>query len=89
LHIINGRKIDRITGLSALDIELYYYNKKYFKVYFLGVNEKNFVSNKAKDKKKYNNIEVQTYSSPFSDKFTASENRKILRNLVQIDYILE
>ena len=88
-YIINGKKIDKVTGPSALDAALYHFNKKHSRVYFLGANEKTLLAIRQKINKKYNNIEVQTYSPPFSDKFTASENRKILRNLVQIDYILE
>ena len=80
-HIINDRKIDKITGPSALDIALNHYNKKHSKVYFLGANEKTLLLIKQRINKKYNNIKVQTYSPSFSDEFTESENRKILNNI--------
>ena len=84
-HIINGKKIDKITGPSALDAALNYYNKKHSKVYFLGANEKTLLAIREKISKKYNNIEVQTYSPPFSDKFTESENRIILNNIKEFN----
>ena len=80
-YIINGKKIDKVTGPSALDVALSYYNKKCSKVYFLGASEKTLLVIRQKINKKYNNIEVQTCSPPFSDNFTESENRKILNDI--------
>jgi len=80
-YIINSEKIDKITGPSALDIALNHYNKKHSKVYFLGANEKTLLAIRQKINEKYSNIKVQTYSPPFSDKFTESENRKILNDI--------
>jgi N-acetylglucosaminyldiphosphoundecaprenol N-acetyl-beta-D-mannosaminyltransferase len=80
-YIIYGKKIDKITGPSALDAALNHFNKKHSKVYFLGASEKTLLAVRQKINKKYNNIEVQTYSPPFSDKFSESENRKILNDI--------
>jgi len=84
-YIINGRKIDKITGPSALDAALYYCNKKHSKVYFLGANDKTLLAITQKISKKYNNIEVKTYSPPFSDKFSETKNREILDNIKEFN----
>jgi N-acetylglucosaminyldiphosphoundecaprenol N-acetyl-beta-D-mannosaminyltransferase len=84
-YIINGKKIDRITGPSALDAALYHFNKKHSRVYFLGANEKTLLTIRQKINKKYNNIEVQTHSPSFSDKFTESENRKMLNDIEEFN----
>ena len=55
-RIINSKKIDKITGPSALDIALNHYNKKYSKVYFLGASEKTLLAIRKKINKEYNNM---------------------------------
>ena len=84
-YIINGKKIDKMTGPSALDVALNHFDKKRSKVYFLGANEKTLLSISQKVNKKFNNIEVQTYSPPFSDKFSESENDKILNDIKEFN----
>ena len=51
-YIINGKKIDKVTGPSALDVALNQYNKKNSKVYFLGANEKTLLAIRQKINRK-------------------------------------
>ena len=80
-YIINRKKIDKITGPLLLDIALNHLNKKNAKVFFLGASEKTLVAIKEKLNKRYNNIKVDTFSPSFTDKFSESENRKILNKI--------
>jgi N-acetylglucosaminyldiphosphoundecaprenol N-acetyl-beta-D-mannosaminyltransferase len=83
--ILNGKSINKITGPEAMDFALSYLNRAGGKVYFLGSSEKILSSIKIRMTEAYSNIDVLTFSPPFSDEFTDSENRKILDSVTEFN----
>ena len=80
-------KINRITGYDLF--EKIISSEKPKKFFFLGSTESNLLKIKNRLNKENNNCLVETYSPPFSDKFSVDENEKIISkiNSFKPDYL--
>lgn len=83
--ILNGKKIDKITGPSALYFSLDFFDKKPTKIYFLGATEETLEKIENKIKENYSNIKVKTFSPSFSPKLSDHETQKIIIDINDFD----
>jgi N-acetylglucosaminyldiphosphoundecaprenol N-acetyl-beta-D-mannosaminyltransferase len=80
-------KINRITGYDLFEKVIS--SEKSKKFFFLGSTENNLLKIKNRLNKENSNCLVETYSPPFSDKFSDDENKKIISkiNSFKPDYL--
>jgi len=76
-------KINRITGYDLF--EKIISSKESKKLFFLGSTESNLLKIKSRLNKENKNCLVETYSPPFSDKFSNDENEKIISKINSFD----
>lgn len=76
-----GKSIEKIAGYNLHAFLLDEMNQKGAKVFYMGASEKTLVRISEKIKKEYPNIQVASYSPPFKEQFSSSENSTIIKHI--------
>lgn len=79
--VLNHTAIKKLSGPFIFEKGLDFFNKRKSKVYFLGSTDKVLLKIEDKIRHNYKNISVKTYSPPFSDNFTDTDNNKIIKDI--------
>jgi N-acetylglucosaminyldiphosphoundecaprenol N-acetyl-beta-D-mannosaminyltransferase len=75
--LINGKNIKKIAGQDCFDYLMAQANQHHLKVFFMGSTDATLEKIKKKAGREYPNVSIETYSPPFKDTFTESENKEI------------
>jgi N-acetylglucosaminyldiphosphoundecaprenol N-acetyl-beta-D-mannosaminyltransferase len=75
--LINRKNIKKIAGQDCFDYFMAQANQYFLKVFFMGSTEATLEKIKKKAGREYPNVSIETYSPPFKDTFTESENKEI------------
>jgi len=77
VFLLTGKWINKIAGMDVHNYLLKKANKKKLKCFYLGSNNKTLSLIKNRIAKEFNNVIIETYSPPYKDKFSKTDNEII------------
>ena len=88
-RFLDGTKLIKIAGADLFLWEMQRLNTNNGSCFFLGSSEETLAAIKDRIAQEYPNVKVQTYSPPYKQEFTESENKEMLNviNTFQPDVI--
>ena len=80
-RVLNGRKIDRITGSDLHEIILRSLNLRHGSCFYLGSSPETLLKIKERVAMEYPDVRVSTCSPPFREKFNSEESREMIEEV--------